>query len=193
MPIKLSLLFLGLTSIFYLLTIVLKKFAIKWVDMMKKELKITDVTNSKIHSIYFLLLLSVILTVIIIKIIIKPTIFVNYQLIRTIAIGIIFFILGLFFAEYKNIISFIINNYLNVNKSAFLTAMFVLLVEINRYSLSIFLGFSILFIVFLIDYFLYFKKQMKEMGNATFILKFIWFLIVSFFIIFMMIYNIWHL
>ena len=185
----------------YFLTIFGKKYIISYFAKLNKlyfNFKIIGKYND-VNKLYNLIILVLCLWIVIfykskVKFPFNTIYIIRKDLMIYIGgIALIFFLLGLFFARGKKIIKAILKNTLYFTKTLILTDIHMLLftffiVTKNYLNLTTLL-ITLVNLICLGDYLIYFQKEKNKMINWEFLFSFIWLLLISFCNNFILIYN----
>lgn len=182
----------------YLCITIFKKHYIMYCEKISKKLSIHLKKDDalKINFLYMVILLLIVIWVTILYFYQKhaPYSTIGFikrnDLLYKIAIPIFFFLFGLLASYGKKLIYYYLKNPIYITKTLILTGNHILLFYFLYFSskLLIIIIASIYFI-FIINYFLDFRKRINKLSNKEFLIQFIWLLWIYFYTNFILIYQ----
>lgn len=198
MNIFLYLFFISLFIFVYLFTILFKKQILSSTKQVEKCIfhRNVKLSSSKVEVILYILNLFFIIWSTILSIYLKSFKYDSYyySFLSKCGSAIVFFILGMLVAQGKDVIYYYFSSHLSFIRSLLLSGILFLLNMIS-YQLNSTLSICLYFIHFLftIYYFKYFNTMKNDMKNTSFIIQFVWLLLIGFIDSFSIIFLIFHL
>ena len=182
----------------YLCTIIFKNHYLKYFKKIREKLSahLKKSEELKINSLYMIILLLTVIWITIIYFYQKyapysTTVFLKKNdLLYKIGIPIFFFLFGLLASHGKMILHYYLKEPIYITKTLILTGNYILLFYfLYCGSKMMIIIIASIYLIFIINYFLDFRKKINQLNNKEFIIQFIWLLWIYFCTNFILIYQ----